>query len=122
MGDLRENAEYHAAREHLQHVSKRLADLDSKLSNVTIIDGLKIKPGEARVGTTVTLEDEQAKDRFSYMLVGAEEADPTNGKLSIESPLGKSLLGKKKGARFTVDLPRGTAKYKVINVKRAGNG
>ncbi len=122
MGDLRENAEYHAARERLQHVSQRLAELDSKLSSVTITDDLKTKSGEARVGTKVTLEDEQVKDQFSYVLVGAEEADPTGGKLSIESPLGKSLLGKKKGARFTVDLPRGTATYKVIKVERPGHG
>jgi len=68
MGDLRENAEYHAARERLQHVSARLAELDTKLSQVQIIDGLAIKDGEARVGTKVMLEDEQTKERFSYLL------------------------------------------------------
>src|SRR3989338_932004 len=105
MGDLRENAEYHAARERLQHVAGRLAELDSKLTHVRLIDGLETKAGEARVGTKVTLEDEQTKERFDYMLVGPEEADPANGKLSLASPLGKALLGKKKDERFTLSLP-----------------
>lgn len=118
MGDLRENAEYHAARERLQHVSKRLAELDGKLTNVRLIDDLQTKAGEARVGTTVTLEDEQTKERFSYHLVGPEEADPQNGTLSIASPLGKSLLGKKKGEQFTLTLPKAIVPYKVIKVER----
>jgi transcription elongation factor GreA len=117
MGDLRENAEYHAARERLQHVSRRLAELDAKLTDVRVIDELQIKGDEARVGTEVTLEDEQAKERFSYRLVGPDEADPQNGKLSIASPLGKSLLGKKKGETFTLTLPNVTVPYRVINVK-----
>jgi transcription elongation factor GreA len=118
MGDLRENAEYHAARERLQHVASRLAELDGKLTNVRMIDGLEIKDGEARVGTKVTLEDEQAKERFTYTLVGPDEADPPNGKLSIASPLGKSLLGKKKGERFTLELPKARVPYRVIKVER----
>ena len=118
MGDLREKAEYHAARERLQHVSSRLMELDAKLSQVQIIDGLATKDGEARVGTKVTLEDEQAKERFSYVLVGPDEADPQQGKLSIASPLGKSLLGKKKGERFTLTLPKAIVPYRVINVDR----
>ncbi len=119
MGDLRENAEYHAARERLQHVSKRLAELDAKLGSVRIVDDLEIKDGEARVGIQVTLEDEQTKERFHYQLVGPDEADPQNGKLSIASPLGKTLLGKKKGERFTLSLPKVNVPYRVVNVKRA---
>lgn len=118
MGDLRENAEYHAARERLQHVSARLGALDGKLTNVQIIDDLATKDGEARVGTNVTLEDEQTKERFSYRLVGPDEADPQQGKLSIASPLGKSLLGKKKGEKFTLTLPKAIVPYRVINVER----
>ncbi len=117
-GDLRENAEYHAARERLQHVAKRLAELDAKLMHVTIIDGIETKDGEARVGAKVTLEDGQTKERFSYMLVGPDEADPPNGKLSIASPLGKSLLGKKTGERFLLNLPKATVPYKIIKVER----
>ena len=119
MGDLRENAEYHAARERLQHVSKRLAELDGKLGNVRLIDGLETKEGEARLGTTVMLEDEQTKERFSYFLVGPEEADPQNGKLSIASPLGKSLLGKKQGERFSLLLPKTTVPYRIVNIERS---
>ena len=118
MGDLRENAEYHAARERLQHVAKRLAELDGKLGQVQIIDDLKTKDGEVRVGTTVMLEDQQTKERFSYVLVGPEEADPQQGKLSIASPLGKSMLGKKAGDRFLLNLPKATVPYRVIKIGR----
>jgi len=118
-GDLRENAEYHAARERLQHVAKRLAELDAKLMQVTIIDGIETKDGEARVGMKVMLMDGQTKERFSYVLVGPDEADPPNGKLSIASPLGKSLLGKKKGEQFLLTLPKATVPYKVIKIERA---
>ena len=118
MGDLRENAEYHAARERLQHVARRLGELDAKLTNVQIIDDLKTKSGEVRVGVKVTLEDEQTKERFSSRLVGPEEADPPNGKLSIASPLGKSLLGKKKGDKFLLALPTMSVPYRIISVGR----
>ncbi len=118
MGDLRENGEYHAARERLQHVAKRLAELDTKLGNVRLIDNLETKDGEARVGTQVELQDEKTKERFSYVLVGPDEADPPNGKLSIASPLGKMLLGKKKGERFTLSLPRAMVPYRLIDVTR----
>ena len=118
MGDLRENAEYHAARERLQHVAQRLADLDGKLGQVRIIDDLETKDGEVRVGVTVTLEDQQTKEKVRYVMVGPEEADPLQGKLSIASPLGKSVLGKKAGDRFLLNLPKATVPYLVIKVAR----
>ena len=118
MGDLRENGEYHAAREQLQHVAKRLSELDQKLSSVRLIDELEVKEGEARVGSQVTLEDEQTKERVTYLLVGPDEADPQQGKLSIASPLGKSLLGKKQGERFILTLPRASVSYRVVRVGR----
>ncbi len=120
MGDLRENAEYHAARERLQHVAKRLAELDGKLTSVRLIDDLEIKDGEVRVGTTVELQDEHTKETFSYQLVGPEEADPQQGKLSIGSPLGKTLLGKKPDERVTLTLPRTVVTYRIIKVGRTG--
>ena len=118
MGDLRENSEYHAARERLQHVAKRLAELDAKLADVCLIDELETKSGEARVGTQVTLEDDKTKERITYLLVGGEEADPQNGKLSIDSPLGRSLLGKKQGEHFTLTLPKASVPYRVVKLKR----
>lgn len=118
LGDLRENAEYHAARERLQHVSTRLAELDAKLAQVTLIDELTVASGEARLGTKVTLEDLQTKEMVSYVLVGSDEADPPNGKLSIASPLGKALLGKKTGDAFTLTLPKAAVPYRVVNVER----
>ena len=119
LGDLRENAEYHAARERLAHVSTRLSDLEAKLSHVRLIDGSVEFNGEARIGTQVTLKDLATKEACSYTLVGPEEADPQTGKLSIASPLGKSVLGKKKGDKFTLNLPRAIVPYHVVNVKRS---
>jgi len=119
LGDLRENAEYHAARERLQHVSTRLAELDAKLAQVQIVDDLPVSEGEARIGTKVTLEDLQTKERFAYVLVGPDEADPQQGKLSIASPLGKALLGKKKGDKFTLTLPKALVPYRLVNIERA---
>ena len=118
LGDLRENGEYHAARERLEHISQRLMELDTKLHNVRIVDDLDVKAGEARVGTTVKLKDEQTKEIFSYQLVGPDEADPVNGKLSIASPLGKALLGKKKGERFALNLPRAIVNYTLVAIER----
>jgi transcription elongation factor GreA len=118
MGDLRENAEYHAARERLQHVAARLAELDGKLQHVNIIDDLAVKAGEARVGAKITLEDQQTNERMTYVLVGPEEADPMNGKLSIASPLGKSVLGKKAGDTFMLTLPKAAVPYKLVSIGR----
>ena len=118
LGDLRENAEYHAARERLQHVNTRLAELDAKFAQVRLIDDLPIASGEARVGATVTLEDLQTKEQCAYRLVGPDEADPPNGTLSIASPLGKSVLGKKKGEQFTLTLPKAIVPYRVVNIER----
>lgn len=119
LGDLRENGEYHAARERLEHVTTRLIALEAKLTSVRIIDGLEVASGEARVGTKVTLQDVQTKETCAYVLVGPDESDPANGKLSIASPLGKSLLGKKKGEQFTLTLPKAVVPYRVVNVERA---
>ena len=118
MGDLRENAEYHAARERLQHVSAQMAEKHSKLTQVQLTDDLVTAAGEARLGARVTLKDLQAKEQFRYVLVGPDEADPQQGRLSIASPLGKALLGKKKGEQFTLTLPRAAVPYLVVNIDR----
>ena len=118
MGDLRENAEYHAARERLQHVAKRLAELDAKLTSVLLVDDLAIKEGEARLGTQVTLEDARTKERFIYQLVGPDEANPQDGKLSIASPLGKTLLGKRQSETFTLTLPKASVEYRIVHIER----
>ena len=120
MGDLRENAEYHAARERLQHVTTRLSELEVKLVSVRIIDDLEVAPDEARLGVKVTLEDVRTKEKFSYVLVGPEESDPQNGKLSIASPLGKAILGKKKGEKFTLTLPKAIVPYYLVEVDKPG--
>jgi transcription elongation factor GreA len=117
-GDLRENAEYHAAREQLQRVAARLAELDGKLTHVQLIEELDIKADEARLGSRIVLEDAQTKERMTYDLVGADEANPAEGKLSIDSPMGKALLGKKAGERFTLTLPRASVVYRIVTIER----
>ena len=79
MGDLRENAEYHAARERLQQVGQRLGDLEVKFSSVQLIDNIETKAGEARIGMKVTIEERQSKEKDTYVLVGADEATETYG-------------------------------------------
>ena len=118
MGDLRENGEYHAARERLQHVSTRMAELSTKLDDVQLIDDLPVSDGEARVGMLVTLQDIKTKEEFAYHLVGPDEADPAKGKLSIASPLGKTMLGKKPGEQFNLNLPRAIVPYRVLKIER----
>ena len=118
LGDLRENAEYHAARERLQHVSTRMAELSGKLDDVQLIDNLAVNDGEARVGMLVTLQDMKTKEEFAYHLVGPDEADPAKGKLSIASPLGKTMLGKKAGEQFNLNLPRAIVPYRVLKIER----
>lgn len=118
LGDLRENAEYHAARERLQHVTQRLAELDAKLTQVQLIDELEVAEDEARIGISVRLRDLKTQEEFSYLLVGSDEADPANGKLSIASPLGKSLLGKKQGEQVTLTLPNAVVPYLLVGLKR----
>jgi transcription elongation factor GreA len=117
-GDLRENGEYHAARERLQHVAKRLAEVDGKLGQVKIVDDLDVKADEARIGAVVTLRDLHTKETFAYTLVGADEADPQQGKLSIASPLGKAMLGKKAGEKFVLALPRAMVNYQIVKIAR----
>ena len=119
LGDLRENAEYHAAKERLQHVNTRLSELELKLTDVQIIDELETADGEARVGMKVRLRDLQANEEFDYTLVGPDEADPPNGRISIASPMGKSILGKKEGEKVTLTLPQSVSNFKVVKISRA---
>ena len=93
-GDLKENAEYHSAKERLGEIMSRIAKIQDKLQNAKIIDELKIPRGVVSVGCKVTMEDEDG-DSLSYILVGEDESDPTDGKISVYSPLAQGILGKK---------------------------
>jgi len=118
LGDLKENAEYHAAKEAQAHNEKRVADLEFKLSCARIIDDTDIPKDEVRIGATVTLTDLDSGEEVVYTLVSEEEANFDEGKISLVSPVGKVLLGHKLNEAVEVNVPAGVLRYKIIKIFR----
>ena len=116
-GDLKENAEYHAAKEKQAETLRRIDDLEMKLRNAEITDDLAVDRSEARIGATVTIKDLAADIEFTYTLVGSMESNPDKGLLSVKSPLASGVLGKKEGETFEAILPRGPKKYKLVKLE-----
>ena len=116
-GDLSENAEYHAAKEKQSFIEGRIADLESKISRAEVINTKKLKGNKIIFGATVTLGDIDSKKNIIYQIVGTEEADVENGKISISSPLAKALLGKKIDDTVEVYSPGGSREYEVEDIK-----
>ncbi len=116
-GDLRENAEYHAAKETLTNLMQRIAEIDAKLSNAKIIEELNIDPNKVFIGVTVTIKDEDG-DTYEYSIVDEEEANPSEMKISIGSPLAQGLLEHKVGDKVDVQLPAGTMKFEILKIER----
>ncbi len=112
-GDLSENAEYDAAREEQAQLESRIAEVEDILLNADLITPNKSK-GVVAVGSTVQLEKDSKK--VTYQVVGPVEADPLEGKISNESPLGKALLGKKVGQEVSVATPKGEAVYEIVSI------
>lgn len=117
-GDLSENAEYDAAKEAQAHSEARIAELESKLSRVRIIDDENIPKDKVFIGAKVILQDLDTDAEERYTLVSPEEANYDEGKISIQSPIGKALMGKKKGEKVTIDVPAGALNYKIIKIER----
>ena len=118
LGDLHENAEYHAAKEKLQQVLDRVSELQWKLAHVKLTDDLPIKEGVVALGSRVTVRDAATGRESTYTLVGPDEADPAAGHLSIASPVGRALLGQKVEAQVTVPLPAGPKTFQILSVRR----
>lgn len=116
-GDLRENAEYHAAKESLTNLMQRIAVLDSKLSRAKIIEEQNIDPDKIFIGVTVTIKDEDG-DEYLYSIVDEEEANPLEMKISIGSPLAQGLLEHKVGDEVDVNLPAGVKKFTILKITR----
>jgi transcription elongation factor GreA len=115
LGDLSENAEYQEARETQANVEDRIAKLETMLKSAVI---MSLKHSDViGIGSTVVLEKSKDKNRVSYKIVGSEEADLSQGKLSIHSPLGEAMIGKKEGELFSVTTPGGLAEYKVVGIE-----
>lgn len=116
-GDLSENAEYHAAREKQSFTEGRILDLEDKMARAEIIDPAKLSGDVVKFGATVTLFDGDTEDEVEYILVGEYEADITKRRISIVSPIAKSLIGKSVGDIVEVNTPRGTKEYDILSVK-----
>ena len=116
-GDLKENAEYHAAREQQSFIEGRIKDIEAKLSNAQIID-IRNMPQTTKVifGSTVTLLNLEDQKKVQYKLVGEDEADLKSGKISITSPLARSLIGKDQDDVIELKMPMGITEYEIVKV------
>ena len=116
-GDISENAEYHAAKERQAFIEGRVALLEDKLSRAEVIDVSKLSGKHIKFGATVKLADEDTDEEVTYQIVGEVEADVTQGRLSVTSPLARAMIGKSKGDTIEVDTPRGAKSYEVVRVR-----
>jgi transcription elongation factor GreA len=119
-GDISENADYDAAKERQGFVEARIRDIENKLAHAHVIDPHGIE-GEGRVvfGATVDIEDSDSGDRASYQIVGDDEADIKQGKISVSSPIARALIGKSEGDSAEVDAPGGRRFYEILGVRYA---
>ena len=117
-GDLKENAEYHAAREQQGFCEGRIQDIESKLSNAQIIDIASIQnTGKVIFGVTITIVDVDTDEEKVYQIVGDDEADIKNGKLSVNSPIARGLIGREEGDVVQIETPGGVKEYEVDKVE-----
>ena len=120
LGDISENAEYDAAKDAQAHCEVRIAELESKLAQVRIIENENIPHDKVYIGAIVTLLDLETDEKIKYMLVAPEESNYEENKISISSPIGKGLLGHKAGERLEIKVPAGVLNYKVLKIERPG--
>lgn len=117
-GDLKENAEYHAAREQQGFIEGRIKDIEAKLSNANVIDVTALEQnGKVVFGVTVDVADEETGDELSYQIVGDDEADIKNNMISISSPIARALIGKEEGDVAEVNTPGGIRELEIIEVR-----
>jgi transcription elongation factor GreA len=117
-GDLSENAEYHAAKERQGFIEGRISELESKLGNMQIIDPKRLDAdGRCVFGATVDLEDTENGEKVTYQIVGDDEADIKQGRISISSPIARALIGKYAGDTAEVKAPGGLREYEILDVK-----
>lgn len=115
-GDLSENAEYHAAREKQGFIEGRIKELEAKLSSATVIDPTMLSGDVVRFSATVTIADEDTDTTTTYQIVGMDEANLADGKLSFQAPLARALIGKSPGNTVEVQTPGGAKTYEIIEV------
>jgi len=117
-GDLKENAEYHAAKEQQGFIEGRIKEIEGKLGNAQIIDVTEVNAGGKIVfGTTVEICDENTGDKFTYQIVGDDEADIKQGKISVNAPIARALIGKQEDDVVEVNTPSGLKEYEITAVR-----
>ena len=117
-GDLSENAEYDEAKNEQAQVEERIVKLENMLRKAVIIDESQIDSNTVTIGSTVKVYDTEFEEEVEYTIVGSAEADPYDGKISNESPVGKALLGRTVGDEVDVQVPDGTAKFEILEIRR----
>lgn len=115
-GDLSENAEYHAAKEEQEKLESRILWLEYQLSKARVVEVGDLDTSSVNLGTTVVLQDLDKEVRYTYTLVGSEEADPKANRISSQSPVGKAILGKTVGEEVMVRVPKGIRHLKVLEI------
>jgi transcription elongation factor GreA len=116
-GDLKENSEYHAAKEQQRHIDGRLADLAEIIGNAQIVDPSELEHAKISFGSTVVLMDLDTDEEITYVIVGGCESNPDIGLISFASPLAKQLLGREEGDDFKAKLPNGEREFEILEVK-----
>jgi transcription elongation factor GreA len=115
-GDLKENAEYHAAKETLTKLGQRICEIESKLSRSKLISEQNIEKDKIFIGVTVTMKDISDGEEYTYTIVDVEEANFAENKISVQSPMSQGLLGHKAGEVVKVQLPGGLTEYKILKI------
>lgn len=117
-GDISENSEYDDAKNEQAFIEGRILTIERMLRNAKVIDDSDYKPDEVSLGSTVKLYDLDTGEELTYTIVGSAEANPSENKISNESPVGKALLGKKAGSEVEIKVPVGLLKYKIVEISR----
>lgn len=115
-GDISENAEFHAAKEKQALVAAQISDVEDTLARAVVIDVSKLSGDKIVFGATVTLADVDSGDEVVYQIVGDREAEPKNGKISVSSPIARSIIGKNVGDEVQVQIPTGTRNFEILDV------
>jgi transcription elongation factor GreA len=116
-GDISENAEFHAAKERQSHLEGRVRLLEDRLARAQVIDPTGQTPDKVRFGVTVDLEDVESGERVTYQILGEEESDVAQGRISVTSPVARALLGKEVGDSVSVRVPKGTREFEILDIR-----
>ena len=116
-GDLSENADYSAAKEHQAHIAREMREIEDKLARAQVIDPATVNHDKVAFGATVTLLDMDSDAKITYQIVGVDESDIQSGKISIEAPIARALIGKAEGEGIQLKTPKGIKEYEIVSIK-----